>query len=447
MEMSDLRERPGLTRAADSVPADLVTSKLLPPLARRGMIRRPALDRLAGGDPRRIISVAAPPGYGKTTLLAQWAELSGTAFAWVSVDERDNDPKILLSYVAQALDAVQPVGRRVFDALASAASSVPGSVVPRLGAAFASMTVPVVLVLDDVHLLANREGRDALSILAEHVPPGSRLVLAGRAAPPLRVARLRAEGRLLEVGPADLALTRPEAAALLRDAGLALGQGEVAALHQRTEGWPAGLYLAAQHLAAQHLREGGSLGTAAVSFGGDDPLVSEYIKAEFLATISRRHREFLARTAMLEQLSGPLCEAVLELPGAAAILAELERAEPGLLPVLRRRAAAWCLANGRPADALEYSIAAGDVDAVARPGARLAAERAPSTGGASSLTAAELRVLPMLATHLSFPEIAAQMFVSPHTVKSQAMSLYRKLGASSRSQAVARSRELGLLDR
>ena len=478
MEMSDLRERPGLTRAADGVPADLVTSKLLPPLARRGTIRRPVLDRLAGGDPRRIISVAAPPGYGKTTLLAQWAELSGTAFAWVSVDERDNDPKILLSYVAQALDAVQPVGRRVFDALASAASSVPGSVVPRLGAAFASMTVPVVLVLDDVHLLANREGRDALSILAEHVPPGSRLVLAGRAAPPLRVARLRAEGRLLEVGPADLALTRPEAAALLRDAGLALGQGEVAALHQRTEGWPAGLYLAAQHLAARGLREGGSLGTAAVSFGGDDPRVSEYIKAEFLATISRRHREFLARTAMLEQLSGPLCEAVLELPGAAAILAELarsnlllvpldrrgvwyryhhlfrdmllaelERAEPGLLPVLRRRAAAWCLANGLPADALEYSIAAGDVDAVARPGARLAAERAPSTGGASSLTAAELRVLPMLATHLSFPEIAAQMFVSPHTVKSQAMSLYRKLGASSRSQAVARSRELGLLDR
>ena len=478
MEMSDLRERPGLPRAADGAPVDLVTSKLLPPLARRGTIRRPVLDRLAGGDPRRIISVVAPPGYGKTTLLAQWAELSGTAFAWVSVDERDNDPKILLSYVAQALDAVQPVGRRVFDALASAASSVPGSVVPRLGAAFASMTVPVVLVLDDVHLLENREGREALSILAEHVPPGSRLVLAGRAAPPLRVARLRAEGRLLEVGPADLALTRPEAAALLREAGLALGPGEVAALHQRTEGWPAGLYLAALYLAAQHQREGGSLGTAAVSFGGDDRLVSEYIRAEFLATVSRRHREFLTRTAMLEQMSGPLCEAVLELPGAAAVLAELarsnlllvpldrrgvwyryhhlfrdvllaelERAEPGLLPALRRRAAAWCLANGRPADALEYSIAAGDVDAVAQLRARLAAEQAPIAAGASSLTAAELRVLPMLATHLSFPEIAAQIFVSPHTVKSQAMSLYRKLGASSRSQAVARSRELGLLER
>ena len=214
-----------------------------------------------------------------------------------------------------------------------------------------------------------------------------------------------------------------------------------------------------------------------MSFGGDDRLVSEYIRAEFLATISRRHREFLTRTAMLERMSGPLCEAVLEGPGAAAVLAELarsnlllvpldrrgvwyryhhlfrdmllaelEQAEPGLLPALRRRAAAWCLANGRPADALEYSIAAGDVDAVAQLRARLA-EQVPSAAGASFLTAAELRVLPMLATHLSFPEIAAQMFVSPHTVKSQAVSLYRKLGASSRSQAVARSRELGLLDR
>ena len=379
MEMSDLRERPGLPRAADGVPVDLVTSKLLPPLARRGTIRRPVLDRLAGGDPRRIVSVVAPPGYGKTTLLAQWAELSGTAFAWVSVEERDNDPKILLSYVAQALDAVQPVGRRVFDALATAASSVPGSVVPRLGAAFASMTVPVVLVLDDVHLLENRECRDALSILAEHVPPGSRLVLAGRAAPPLRVARLRAEGRLLEVGPADLALTRPEAAALLREAGLALGPDEVAALHQRTEGWPAGLYLAALYVAAQHLREGGSLGTAADSFAGDDRLVSEYIRAEFLATdlpaapgvpdpdrdagadvraavrggarTARRRRD-PGRAGPVQPAAGAAGPAwrVVPLPspvpGHAAGRAGTGRARDAAGPA--RRAAAWCLANGLP---------------------------------------------------------------------------------------------------
>jgi LuxR family transcriptional regulator, maltose regulon positive regulatory protein len=141
----------------------------------------------------------------------------------VSVDEPDNDPKVLLTYVAQALDAVEPIDQRVFAALASPGSSVPGSVVPRLGSAFSSMTSPVVLVLDDVHALHNRECRAALSVLADHVPEGSRLVLAGREEPPLRVARLRAEGRILEIGPGDLSLTPGEAAALLRGAGVVLG--------------------------------------------------------------------------------------------------------------------------------------------------------------------------------------------------------------------------------
>ena len=147
------------------------------------------------------MSVVAPPGYGKTTLLSQWAEANGQAFAWVSVDEADNDPKVLLSYVAEALDAVEPIDERVFDALASPSSSVPGSVVPRLSSAFSSMTSPVALVLDDVHMLHNSECRAAVSVLADHVPGGSRLALSGRAEPPLRIGRLRAEGRLLEIGP------------------------------------------------------------------------------------------------------------------------------------------------------------------------------------------------------------------------------------------------------
>src|SRR5262249_41271460 len=176
-----------------------------------------------------------------------------------------------------------------------------------LAAAFAAMTSPVALVLDDVHLLGNRVCQDALSVLAEHVPDGSRLVLAGRAEPPLRIARLRAEGRVLEIGPADLSLTLQEAACLLRDAGLALGADEVAELHRRTEGWPVGVYLA-----ALYLREGGSLPGTAVSFGGDDRLLSEYMESEFLARISRQQREFLTRTAVLERMSRPLCDAVLE---------------------------------------------------------------------------------------------------------------------------------------
>ncbi|HXZ72279.1 MAG TPA: hypothetical protein VEH31_15610, partial [Streptosporangiaceae bacterium] len=360
---------------------------------RPGSVRRSSLiERLARDDARSIVSVVAPAGYGKTTLLSQWAEGSGQAFAWVSVDQADNDPKVLLRYVAEALNAVEPIDGRVFDALASPASSVPGSVVPRLGNAFSSMSSPVVLVLDDVHLLRNSECRAALSVLADHVVAGSRLAFAGRDEPPVRVARLRAEGKVLEIGPADLSLTREEASALLRAAEVALGEDDVAKLHKRTEGWAAGLYLA-----ALYLREGGTPGEAAASFGGDDRFVSEYVESEFLARISQQQRVFLTQTAVLERMCGPLCDSVLELPGSGAtladlarsnlllvpldrrgqwyryhhlfrdmLLAELERLEPGLIPVLRRRAADWCLRNDLPEEALEYSMAAGDIDTAAR---------------------------------------------------------------------------------
>jgi LuxR family transcriptional regulator, maltose regulon positive regulatory protein len=379
---------PARTRAFD-----LFVSKLHRPSMRPGTVRRSSLiERLAGGDPRPIVSVVAPAGYGKTTLLSQWAERHGQAVAWVSVEEPDNDPKVLLTYVAEALDAVERIDERVFDALASPGSSVPGSVVPRLGSAFMSMSSPVVLVLDDVHVLRNSECRAALSVLADHVPSGSRLLLAGRAEPPLRIARLRAQGKILEIGPGDLSLSCEEASALLRNAGVAVGGDDAAELHRRTEGWPTGLYLA-----ALYLREGGPFASAAVSFGGDDRFVSDYMESEFLARISRRQRVFLTQTAVLERMCGPLCDAVMELSGSAATLAdlarsnmllvpldrrgqwyryhhlfrgmlltELQRLEPGLIPVLRRRAADWYLHNGLPEEALEYSMAAGDVDTAVR---------------------------------------------------------------------------------
>ena len=392
MRDSDVRERASRSHPPTSPVFDLLASKLRRPVVRPGTIVRLALlERLRHGQPYPIVSVVAPAGYGKTTVLSQWAERNGQAFAWVSADEGDNDPKVLLSYVAEALNAVEPIDGRVFDALASPVSSVPGSVVPRLGSAFSSMTAPVALVLDDVHALHNSECLAALSVLADHVPRGSRLALAGRAEPPLRVARLRAEGRILEIGPEDLSLTPEEASSLLRNAEVALGEDEMAELHRRTEGWPAGLYLA-----ALCVRAGGPLASAAVSFGGGDRLVSEYMESEFLARISSRHRVFLTRTAVLERMSGPLCEAVLEQSGSAVtlaelarsnmllvpldrrgewyryhhlfrdmLLAELHRGEPGLIPVLRRRAAGWCARNGLPEAALEYSMAAGDVNVVA----------------------------------------------------------------------------------
>lgn len=385
------RERLRPSRHENRPAIDLVRSKLRPPPLRRVTVRRTSLiERLRRDDSGPIVSVITPAGYGKTVLLSQWAEGDAQAFAWVSADERDNDPRVLLAYVAEALDAIEPVDDLVFDALASSASSVPGSVVPRLGSAFADFSTPVVLVVDDVHLLRNPECRDALSVLADHVPLGSRLVLAGRDQPPLPVARLRAEGRILEIGPGDLALTVQEATRLLRDAEVTLSPSEVAALYQQTEGWAAGLYLA-----AQAIRAGGSPEVVA-SFDGADVFVAEYLESEFLNLISPRHRDFLVRTAVLERMCGPLCEAVTRLPGSAAdlgdlagsnvllvpldhqgewyryhhlfrdmLIAQLQRSEPQLIPVLRRRAADWCLRNDLHEAALDYSMAAEDVEAVA----------------------------------------------------------------------------------
>ena len=367
-------------------------SKLRRPLVPPGAVARPfLLERLAGGDWRPVVSVVAPAGYGKTTLLSQWAERNGQAFAWVSVEEPDNDPKVLLTYIAEALDAVEPIDERVFDALASPGSSVPGSVVPRLGSAFWSMSTPVVLVLDDVHVLRNSECRAAVSVLADHVPGGSRLALAGRSAPPLRIARLRAEGRVLEIGPEDLSLTAKEASALLRSADVVLGEGEVAELHRRTEGWATGLYLAALAMKA-----GSRSSQAGLTFTGDDIFMRDYLRSELLGRMSGAHASFLTRTSVLGRLCGPLCDAVLGQSGSAAVLAELARSnlllvpldrrgewyryhhlfrdmllaelhrmQPSLIPVLRRRAAGWCLQNNLAEEALEYSMAAGDVEAAA----------------------------------------------------------------------------------
>ena len=386
------REHAGCLQHASGPPFELVVSKLRRSSGRPGTVRRSLLiERLARGHPRPVVQVVASAGYGKTTLLAQWAERSDKAFAWVSLDERDNDPRVLLTYVAEALNAVEPIGQRVFDALASSGSSVPDAIVPALGFGFSSMTSPVVLVLDNVHVLHDHDCWVALSVLADHVAAGSRLVLAGRDALPLRVARLRAEGRILEIGPRDLALTHEEASSLLHNAGVSVSEDDVAELHWQAEGWPAGLYLA-----ALRLKEGGQVATEADAFRGDDRLVSEYMESEFLARLSSRQRVFLTRTAVLERLCGPLCEDVLDAPGAAAtladlvrsnvllvpldaqgewyryhhlfrdmLLAELRRREPELIPVLRRRAAGWCARNGLPEEAMEYTIAAGDVDMAA----------------------------------------------------------------------------------
>jgi LuxR family transcriptional regulator, maltose regulon positive regulatory protein len=224
---------------------ELVESKFHPPSARPGIVPRTGLvEWLLASQATPIVCVVAPAGYGKTTLLAQWAERTGARVAWVSVDRRDNDPVVLLSYVAVALDRVEPLDPEVFQALASPGVSVVATVVPRLASAVSAMTEPVAVVLDHLELLDSQECLDAVAELAVRLPAGSQLVLASRRTPPLPEA-LRGQGQMVEVGVDALAMDEQEAQALLKGAGVRLADAEVAQLVGRTEGWPVGLYLAA----------------------------------------------------------------------------------------------------------------------------------------------------------------------------------------------------------
>jgi LuxR family maltose regulon positive regulatory protein len=336
--------------------------------------------------------MTAPAGYGKTVLAAEWAKRDPRPFVWLSVDRHDNDPTVLLTYLAVGLDRVEPIDASVLGMLASRGASVSQTVLPRLGAALASMALPVVVVLDDVHLLHDQQGLDAVAVLVDHLPPGSQLAVTGRGEPPLPLARWRAEGRLAELGPAELAMSPAEARSLLSAARVELPEGEVAELTRRTEGWPVALYLAAlAHKSA------GQPGNPGFAFTGDDRFLADYLHAELLAHLPTERVAFLTRTAVLDHLSGPLCDAVLGTTGSAAVLAslersnllvlpmdrqrewyryhplfrellrgELERSEPELAGELTVRAARWCQHHGLPEAAIGYAMDAGDADLVAR---------------------------------------------------------------------------------
>ena len=370
---------------------EILQSKLEAPKLRDGLIDRSALvSRLCSPGSARVVHISAPAGYGKTTLLAQWAAVDPRPFAWVSLDDRDDDPAAFLTYVAAAADGITPVDPGVFRAAASGADSMWTIALPRLGAALAAIGKPMVLVLDDVHELRHRDCLDALDPIAKHLPEGAQLVLAGRADEGLPLAGLRAAGRLLSLGPAELAFSDAEAEALLASAGVEVTETEASALNERAEGWVAGLYLAAlfsQTAGADELS----------SFGGDDRFVADYLRAELLAHLKRGEIEFLTGTSILDRMSPALCNEVLQRKDSAKKLAaleqanlfvvpldhhrewyryhhlfrdllraELDRLEPDSVPALHRRAASWCERNDLPDAAIEHAAAAGDIDEVAR---------------------------------------------------------------------------------
>jgi LuxR family maltose regulon positive regulatory protein len=336
--------------------------------------------------------VVAPPGYGKTTLLAQWAQRNRQRVAWISVDRHDNDPAVLLTYLAAALDRIEPIDPNVLQPL-SLPGSMAAAVVPRLVAEVSSIGQPVWLVLDNVELLGNQECLDAVAELAMRLPEGSRMALASRSRPPLPTRLLDDRGdRAMEVGVAELAMGQREARMLLEGAGVGLADADLDELVGRTEGWPVGLYLA-----ALALRSAGPHPTVGSAFTGQDRFLADYLRSELLARLSPELMTFLTRTAVLDQMSGPLCDATLATSGSGRLLtslegsnlllvsldrrgqwyryhqlfrellrAELDRREPELVPELHARAAAWCEANDLPETAIDHAQAAGDADRVAR---------------------------------------------------------------------------------
>ena len=335
-----------------------------------------------------MITVVAPPGYGKTTLLAQWAERLGRRVAWVSCERADNDPVALWTAVITALGRIAPVSPAASHLLATSGGAV--DVVPSLVSTLGTISEPVVLVLDQVEAVTSKECRTSIAEFALRVPKGWRLALASRDHIPIPEARLRVHGQLVEIGVDDLAMTRAEALELLSGAGLELSDSMTDELVLQTEGWPAGLYIAALAL---------STGNPAVglTFTGDDRLMGDYLRSELLTRVSRSQASFLLRTSILDRMCGPLCDAVVGRAGSARLLeqlqsrnllvipldrrgdwyryhhllrellqAELQKGDPGLVTELHSRAAAWYEANGLPEVAVEHAQAAGDAERVSR---------------------------------------------------------------------------------
>jgi LuxR family maltose regulon positive regulatory protein len=368
----------------------LVATKLHVPDVRPGFVPRNALVGKLADDHCRLALVCAPAGWGKSVLLTQWhAAQPQTPFAWVSLDPGDDDPVRFWSYVVAAIRTVVPgFGGAVLAALPNAGPSLVEIVIPRLINELALLEAPVVLVLDDYHLLNDEVVQASVAYLLRHLPRTLRLAIATRADPPLPLARLRAAGELVEIRAQELQFHDAEAELLLNGTlELGLEAADVHRLQERTEGWPAGLQLAALSLRGRSDRA-----AFIRSLAGDDRQIGDYLH-EVVEDAPRPLREFLLRTSILERMCAPLCDAVTGSNDGAALLAEafrsnlfvvalddrgywfryhhllrellrseLARAEPEFIPGLHARAAAWHQDNGNVDEAIEHAIAAGRID-------------------------------------------------------------------------------------
>ena len=365
----------------------LLATKLHMPGPRPGLVPRPRLlARLDEGLGRGLVLVCGPAGYGKTVLLTDWARRGEVPAAWLSLDAADNDPARFWRHAVAALDRARPgIDDRLGPLLGPPApSSFQGLVTALINDLAADQAL---LVLDDYHLISARQVHESLAFLVEHRPAGICVVLASRSDPPLPLARLRARGQLTEIRAAELRFTPAEAGELLQHAASALPDASVAALAARTEGWAAGL-----QLAALSLRGHDDAASFVAAFTGSHRYVLDYLAEEVLERQDEQLRTFLLETSVLDRLSGPLCDAVTGREGSQALLEQTERAglflipldevrgwwryhhlfadllrarlhqeQPGRLAQLHRNAAAWCQEHGLADDAIGHAAAAGEM--------------------------------------------------------------------------------------
>jgi LuxR family maltose regulon positive regulatory protein len=383
---------PSRDRAAGWAEAPIAATKLRIPERRFGLVPREGLvDILAGGSPRRATLLSAPAGSGKTTLLAQWSAspAESRAFAWLSLDQDDDDPVRFWLGALAAVATIVPEAEEAAAGALRARGELTTLFLPLLVNDLMRRGRPLVLVFDDYHLIRDPEIHESVAWLLERAPAELHVALATRADPPLPLARLRARGELHEVRAAELRFSSEEAGAFLNGGlGLSLSREEVVRLQRRTEGWAAGLQLAGLSLHGHR-----SPGAFIASFAGDDRHVVDYLGGEVVDGQPPELRAFMLRTSILERMTPTLCDDVTGMTGSAARLEELERRnlftlpldasrrwyryhhlfrqllmhqlereDPQLVRELHRRAGAWHRRCGAPAAAIRHALAAGDVD-------------------------------------------------------------------------------------
>jgi LuxR family maltose regulon positive regulatory protein len=361
------------------------------------LIRRRLLDFLRNALGRKISVISAPTGYGKTTLLAHWRQVEEgeVPFAWVSLDEQDNDPVRLWRHVVEALRRAVPeeeeFGTDVLAAMGTAGWGFVETTLPMLINELAGVPHRVVLVLDDYYFVTEREAHESVAFFVEHLPENVHLVISSRSDPPLPLARLRAMGELNEIRAEQLAFTEEETARLLNERmGLNIGPDEISVLLERTEGWPAGIYLASLSLQNKEDKH-----AFIESFRGSNRYIVGLLGEEVLAGLTKEVRQFLLETSILSTMKGPLCDAVTGREDSAMLLRDLARSnlfvvsldeeggwyryhhlfsemllneltgtEPDLVPILRGQAGAWLEDEGFVEGAIRQATAAEDYERV-----------------------------------------------------------------------------------